>query len=217
MLSFKTLSLLATVAFAAFTSASPMPAPVAELSARGGDYVPLPEILNTCHQSLIPLALNLKASVDLKSKVALAVQLEASVLEIKAVINVAIDAVNTCKAKSGDKCKSNNGTPYVVKDIAKLLHLILIVVFTAIWDVLCLVGTLKAHLIRPLLCTIADLVADLLVLVFGLVDGLLFALLAIIGKVAGIILCLGATKLIACLGGLLGFIALPLPLLPKLL
>ncbi|KAL0958900.1 hypothetical protein HGRIS_014218 [Hohenbuehelia grisea] len=216
MMSFKTLSLIATVAFAAFTSASPMPAPapVAELAMRGGGYTPLPVILDNCHKSLIPLALDLKASIDLKSKVALDVQIKASVLNIKAVIKVAIDAVNACKANSSDKCRSHNGVPYVVKDIALLVKLILNVVFTAIWDVMCLVGILKVHLIRPLLCTIADLVADLLVLVFGLVDGLLFAVLAIIGQVAGIILTLGSTKLIGCLGGLLGF--LPLPFLPKL-
>ncbi|KAL0948646.1 hypothetical protein HGRIS_014957 [Hohenbuehelia grisea] len=217
MPSFKALSLIASFAFAAFTVATPMPAPApfAELAVRG-DYKPVPQILEECHSALIPLAVDLEVAVDLKkTDIEIKAAIEVVVTKIKTVIDISIKEGEKCKGQKEDDYLYHGGKKWTVKEIAVLLCSILELIFFAIFKVLKLLTVLKHYLVLGLFKDICVLVAVLLKLLFLLVTGLLAELLPLIlvvkvavgCSVASIIVFLGCIDLIVCLGGLLGVVA----------
>ncbi|KAL0959409.1 hypothetical protein HGRIS_014984 [Hohenbuehelia grisea] len=222
MPSFKTLSMIATFAFAAFTAASPVAAPapiaapVAELALRGGEpeYKPVPQILIELDAVIKPLAAELEVAIDLKKGIDIDVQLKVVVDKIKIALQVSIDLFKVVKngGYKDDDYLTYGGKKYDKVEIAIILSGILKVLFYAIFVVLKLVGALKVFIILPLLKEIAVLVAELLTLVFFLVVGLLAELLPLISvvdskygvSVISIIVYLAVPGLIVVLGGLLG-------------
>ncbi|KAL0958921.1 hypothetical protein HGRIS_014237 [Hohenbuehelia grisea] len=214
-----TLSLIAAFAFAAFVKASPMPAPepapvpqpatATNFATRDDVYQPLPAILQKCHEDLKPLCAELRLCVKVDGKVDLE-RLEKAAVKVKSVLRTTIAEANKCRGH-GD-ILVHDGDIWTVKAVARLVCDVLELLFNAIWVVVlaaCKINSI--HVVLTLACSIADVVADLLIVVLLLVKGLLPAVLANIGKVAPIILCLGVPKLTITLGGLLGFAPYKLP------
>ncbi|KAL0958898.1 hypothetical protein HGRIS_014216 [Hohenbuehelia grisea] len=232
MPSFKSLSMIAAFAFAAFAVASPVAAPepipvpapvpvaapVAELAVRGGGYKPVPLVLIELKAAIVPLAAELKAAINLHSLVSLDVQIKVVVEKIKVVIKVAIDLFKVIHEGGypEDDYLYHDGHKYTKNELAVLLYEILYLIFGAIYFVLKLVGLLKVFIVLPLLKEIGVLVAELLSILFILVIGLIYDLLPLLLAVdaalgvslASIIVYLGVPALTLVLGGLLGVIGI---------
>ncbi|KAL0949099.1 hypothetical protein HGRIS_014946 [Hohenbuehelia grisea] len=204
MPSFKTLSLIAISAFAAFTGASPTPAPAADLIARGG-YKPVPQTLQECHTALQPTCASLVASINVKDDVKLDVQIKPVIVQIKAILEAAIADVKAVKATVGitvGAALTFGGKVYAAIDLAKIICDILVTVFGALALVLRTVGILKAHIVAPLLCEVAELIAVLLTELFGFVTDLsvcLIPLVLALPQVVVTIVFLNVKSLIGCL------------------
>ncbi|KAL0948307.1 hypothetical protein HGRIS_014961 [Hohenbuehelia grisea] len=206
MPSFKTLSMIATFAFAAFAGATPMPAPCAAIgncnttpppptcSTGPCHPKPLPDVIKDCHTSLTPLCSKLSTAINLKIGVDLKAQILPIINEIKVVLKVAIDEAKAC---------TGHPTPAIltvtVKELGELISKLLVLIFGSIGAVISTCGIVRVKVILPLLVEVAALVATLLEVVLGLVGGLVVSILPGIAGVLQVILFLNVGSLLKCL------------------
>ncbi|KAL0956724.1 hypothetical protein HGRIS_002846 [Hohenbuehelia grisea] len=197
MPSFKTLSLIATFAFAAFTGASPMP--TSELAIRTAPK-PLPQVIQDCHGSLKPLTAKLTAAVGVNVGLDLAV-ITPIIADIKVVLNVAIRDAKACVGRPKKEILTLGVRVFAALDIAKILGALLVDLFAAIGIVLQVALKVNNTACVSLLRELGELIAVLLTVVLDLVGGLLAGLLLpLIAGVLHIVISLNVGGLLKCLG-----------------
>ncbi|KAL0950748.1 hypothetical protein HGRIS_007520 [Hohenbuehelia grisea] len=214
MPSFKTLSMIATFALAAFTAASPMPAPepVADLVVRGGPPPKsVPKALIDLEIAIKPLCVEIDVIVDLKKPLVKA-DIEIVIGKIKVAVDVVIELIKGWKDyKDHPDCLYHDGKHYSHAELAHLLFGIISIILVAIFKLLKYAGLLGYLIYKPLciplLAVIHGLLEAVVLIVGTVIIGLVFTLLDVVHVLTGCKL----THLIHALGygplsGLLGLV-----------
>jgi len=200
MRSFAAFSILATLAFSAFTSAAPIPVTDSTLSVRsvaGARSVPaLPEVLTTLKEAVTPLCGELTAlHVDEISQ-----EIVGPIVEkIKAEI---IKAIECIKALQGEPWSVIFGTTeaYPLENLYKLVADILCLVVAALFALLKIAKKDLAPILVPVGPLLTELLELLIPLIAGLVIGLIPLLGGIFAEVSELIKLLGLGPLVVLLG-----------------
>ncbi|KAL0958890.1 hypothetical protein HGRIS_014211 [Hohenbuehelia grisea] len=216
MPSFKTLSMIATFAFAAFTVASPMPAPepvaipVAELAVRGGKPAKsVPLIFIEADVAIKGLCAEIDVVVDLK-KPLVKVDIDVAIGKIRLALDAVVVLIKEWHAhKDLPDCLHHDGKDYNHIDIAHLVFAIISSILITIFKLLKYAGLLGYLVYLPachsLLAVVTELLAAIIFIVGSALVTVLVTLLSVKNTVIGctlkdVILGLGYSPLCTVLG-----------------
>ncbi|KAJ6578035.1 hypothetical protein B0H19DRAFT_1371045 [Mycena capillaripes] len=194
MPSFSQITLLATVALAAFTSAAPVAGPKRDL-------VPLPAIFTQLVADLTPVAAAL-SSIDASNATAEVVTPLTN--EIQSIIVGAVGQVSALAGSPVSTILSTADGVISVTEAAQLLAPALTIVYGAVQDVLNVVGSgPTGEIIQPLLNEATGALAPLLTAVAPLVNGLFAALGPLVGPLVNTLDGLGLGPVVGLLGSII--------------
>jgi len=183
MYSFATLSVFATLAFSAFTSASPIASPVAAVAPRDNGPASVPDILNTLVSGLKTPADKLSAIKT--SDAATSAAITPLIGEVNVLLDTAITAVQALEGQSLDVILGSA----TLQSVAQLVAGILALVIPILTSILNLVGSDGGldDLLSSVVTLLVTLVGDLLSLVPGLLDALVPLVSSLLATVTGLL------------------------------
>ncbi|KIK62886.1 hypothetical protein GYMLUDRAFT_260093 [Collybiopsis luxurians FD-317 M1] len=196
---FSTLSLIATVASAAFAFAAPSPRAFPATGAvEARSLHDISSIISGTTTSLTPLIQEL---YSIKQNNATVAGLTPVINDIESVLN---NAITDVKALAGEALATilttTEGVQLTVNDVALLVIGLVNLIFGAVYAVIQTVSALEAAVVYPLLASVLTLLATLIQLISGLIAGLLAELIPLVGDViTTVVASLGLTTTYAFL------------------
>ncbi|KAJ7820794.1 hypothetical protein B0H13DRAFT_2377706 [Mycena leptocephala] len=194
MPSFAQITVLATVALAAFTTAAPV-------AAAKRDLVPLPAIFTQLLADVTPIAAALSSITASNATADVVGPLTG---QLQSVLTGAVSQASALAGSPVSTILSTADGVISVTDAAQLIAPVLTVVYGGIQDVLNVVGSgPAAEVIQPLLNEASGALAPLLTTVAPLVNGLFAALAPILAPVVGTLDSLGLAPLVGLAGSII--------------